>query len=176
MCAADGLRARSIPVDYAAHSPQVQEIREALLEGCAGIVAQSSDVSFYSSVSGVTMDCAGLDADYWYRNLRDTVEFEQATGALLQAGLRTFVEISPHPVLTHAIADTLEGLVKGGRRHRRDPARLERFFEQVRGRGACRHPDGAVRLVASALDVFADDVTAHLVGRCRATPKGRRRG
>ena len=32
----------------------------------------------------------------------------------------------------------------------------------VRGRGACSHPDGVFRFVLSALDVFADDLAAHL--------------
>ena len=39
----------------------------------------------------------------------------------------------------------------------------------VDGRGACRHPDGTVRLARSALDAFADDLTAHRAGRCTAT-------
>jgi NADH:ubiquinone oxidoreductase subunit F (NADH-binding) len=39
--------------------------------------------------------------------------------------------------------------------------RLHRRLDQVDGRGACRHPDGAVALVRSALGVFAADVAAH---------------
>jgi NADH:ubiquinone oxidoreductase subunit F (NADH-binding) len=34
----------------------------------------------------------------------------------------------------------------------------------IAGRGACRHPDGATRLAASALRIFADDVRNHLIG------------
>jgi NADH:ubiquinone oxidoreductase subunit F (NADH-binding) len=62
-----------------------------------------------------------------------------------------------------AIAGGLERLARG---ERADHARLERWFEQVRGRGACRHPDGAVRLIASALDVFTREVELHAAGRC----------
>ena len=39
---------------------------------------------------------------------------------------------------------------------------------EVRGRGACRHPDGAARLVASALSVFARELAAHDGRSCRA--------
>jgi NADH:ubiquinone oxidoreductase subunit F (NADH-binding) len=45
---------------------------------------------------------------------------------------------------------------------------LNRWLSVVPGRGACRHPDGAIRLVASALRLFSADVDAHRGGfRCR---------
>jgi NADH:ubiquinone oxidoreductase subunit F (NADH-binding) len=50
-----------------------------------------------------------------------------------------------------AIAGALEATVRG--RDERD--RVVRWCKQVTGRGACRHPDGATRFVASALEVFA---------------------
>ena len=63
----------------------------------------------------------------------------------------------------HAIADSL---VRLARRERHDRARLGRWVEQARGRGACKHPDGAARFVASGLEIFADEVDRHLRGRC----------
>ena len=42
--------------------------------------------------------------------------------------------------------------------------RLNRRLTVVNGRGACRHPDGAVSLVRSALAVFATDARAHANG------------
>ena len=46
---------------------------------------------------------------------------------------------------------------------------LQRLGNLVGGRGACHHPDGALRLVASALETFSDDVKAHLSGSCTRT-------
>lgn len=62
-----------------------------------------------------------------------------------------------------AIADDLTRLARG----QADPgllARLQRRLGEVEGRGACRHPDGTVNLVRSALHVFAADVSAHANG------------
>jgi NADH:ubiquinone oxidoreductase subunit F (NADH-binding) len=44
-------------------------------------------------------------------------------------------------------------------------ARLQRWAAQVEGRGACKHPDGSVRLLRSALRAFPHDVERHLDGR-----------
>jgi len=52
-------------------------------------------------------------------------------------------------------------------------ARIRRWCAQVGGRGACHHPDGAVRFVASALDVFAAELDAHSAHR-RCTRTGAR--
>ncbi len=107
-CERDGVKARRIPVDYAAHSAQVERIRGELLEGCAGIVPSSASVPFYSAVTGGLLDTRELGADYWYRNLREPVEFEGATRALLAGGYRTFLEVSPHPVLAVGLHETVE--------------------------------------------------------------------
>lgn len=45
---------------------------------------------------------------------------------------------------------------------------LAQILGLVDGRGACRHPDGTVRLARSALVAFAGDVVAHRAGRCDA--------
>ncbi len=65
------------------------------------------------------------------------------------------------------LADTLVALT-GPRPHPGLPAEVARLASIVTGRGACRHPDGTVRLIRSALHMFADDVTAHLHGHCLA--------
>ncbi|MFJ2444609.1 type I polyketide synthase, partial [Streptomyces sp. NPDC087658] len=94
------LGVRRIDVDYASHSAHVERIRDELLRLLADISPGPSDIPFYSTVTAEPLDTTGLDADYWYRNLRRTVEFEQTTRALLADGHQILLEVSPHPVLT----------------------------------------------------------------------------
>ncbi|MDT0543552.1 type I polyketide synthase [Streptomyces sp. DSM 41529] len=104
----DGVRARLIEVDYASHSAQVEQIAGRLAEALAPIRPRSSDIPFYSTVDDGWQDTAGLDAGYWYRNLRRPVRFEPAVRALLDDGFRGFVEISAHPVLTVGVQESID--------------------------------------------------------------------
>ncbi|OKH94376.1 beta-ketoacyl synthase [Streptomyces uncialis] len=104
----EGVRARRIEVDYASHSAHVEEIREQLLADLAGITPVSGSVPFFSTVTGGWLDTASLDASYWFRNLRETVRFEEATRGLLGEGFRFFVEPSAHPVLAVAVGESVE--------------------------------------------------------------------
>ncbi|MDG5805266.1 SDR family NAD(P)-dependent oxidoreductase [Streptomyces ossamyceticus] len=107
-CQADGVRARLIPVDYAAHSAQVEQVRDDLLTALAGVRPRPGDVPLYSTVTGERIDGTELTADYWYRNLRAPVAFDRATDRLLADGHDLFVEASPHPVLTPGIDGTAD--------------------------------------------------------------------
>ena len=109
-CAAEGVWAQRVPVDYAAHSAQVEAVRGPLAEGLDEIAPRAGEVPFYSAVTGGRADTAGLDGGYWFRNLRQRVRFGETVGALAAGGHRVFVEVSPHPVLAGAIEDTLEPL------------------------------------------------------------------
>jgi NADH:ubiquinone oxidoreductase subunit F (NADH-binding) len=51
-----------------------------------------------------------------------------------------------------------------------DLANIERWTSQIAGRGACHHPDGAVQLMASALEVFGEEFAHHArQGWCSVT-------
>ncbi|GAA2353437.1 hypothetical protein GCM10010376_90570 [Streptomyces violaceusniger] len=112
-CERDGVRARRVPVDYASHTPRVERIRERLLELAAPLTPRPGEVPMYSTVTGARLDGASADAEYWYRNLRETVRFEQATRALAEAGHTVFIEVSPHPVLIPGIEQTVERMPQG---------------------------------------------------------------
>ncbi|MFF3906975.1 HAD-IIIC family phosphatase [Streptomyces sp. NPDC001848] len=107
-CEAEGVQVRRVAVDYASHSPQVEELRAELLEVLSGIRPRSGEVPLVSTVSGEVIDTAVMDAEYWFTNLRQTVRFDQALQTLLDAGHRVFVEASPHPVLLGAVTQNAD--------------------------------------------------------------------
>ncbi|KNB53282.1 hypothetical protein AC230_07285 [Streptomyces caatingaensis] len=111
---ADGVRAKRIPVDYASHSAQVDEIRETLLETLAGIEPRPASVPFYSTVTGEPLDTTALDTAYWVTNLRETVQFDRTVRRLIEDGYTGFVETSPHPVLTVAVQETADAVGADG--------------------------------------------------------------
>ncbi|MFK0225306.1 HAD-IIIC family phosphatase [Streptomyces sp. NPDC090303] len=99
----DQVFARRIPVDYASHSAGVEPVRETLLAELDGIVTWPTSIAWYSTVSGDPVHEKSLEADYWYRNLRDRVRFADTVRRMLDDGVRYFVELSPHPSLLPSI-------------------------------------------------------------------------
>ncbi|MEV6979360.1 type I polyketide synthase [Kitasatospora sp. NPDC093806] len=106
-CEAREVRVRRVPVDYASHSSMVEVLREGLAQDLAGITPLTGTVPFWSTVTGGFLDTAALDAEYWYTNLRQTVEFRDGVEGLLTAGHGLFVEVSSHPVLVPAIEEVI---------------------------------------------------------------------
>jgi acyl transferase domain-containing protein len=94
--------------DFVAHSPRVAELEEPLSRELAGITPRAGRARLFSTVTCEWTDGAALDAAYWYANVRNTVRFDQAIRGLAEAGHKAFLEISPHPVLTGPVAETLE--------------------------------------------------------------------
>ena len=78
-CDRDGIHVRSIAVDYAAHSAQVEPLRERLLAELADLTPAHSRIPLYSTVASALsadpLDTTTMDGDYWYRNLREPVRF-----------------------------------------------------------------------------------------------------
>ncbi|MEU7619289.1 type I polyketide synthase [Micromonospora rifamycinica] len=107
--AAEDVRVRRLPVDYASHSAQVDRLRDELRTVLGPVDARAAEVPFYSTVRGGRLDTAGLDADYWYRNLRSVVRFEETVRVLLADGHRAFVEVAAHPVLVPGIQQLGDG-------------------------------------------------------------------
>ena len=128
--AANGVRVKRVPVDYASHTPHVDELHDRLLADLASVTPASGAVPMMSTVTGAWADGAGLDAEYWFSNLRHTVRFAPVVRELAERGHAAFVEISPHPVLTMSIQETLDEFDRPfavGGTLRRDEGDLDRF-------------------------------------------------
>ncbi|MDH6113663.1 acyl transferase domain-containing protein [Kitasatospora sp. MAP12-15] len=100
---------RLIKVAVAGHSPQVAELRADLLAGLADLTPRACTVPMISTVTAAPVTGTDLDAEYWYTNLRRPVRFwETVRSAIQHHDAGTFVEMSPHPLLTSAVADCFE--------------------------------------------------------------------
>jgi NADH:ubiquinone oxidoreductase subunit F (NADH-binding) len=70
-----------------------------------------------------------------------------------------------------AIAGSMVRLARGGAQ-RGEVEQLRRWCSDVRGRGACHHPNGVIRFVESALTTFAHEIPHHNQNRCGRRPVG----
>ncbi|WP_030844781.1 acyltransferase domain-containing protein, partial [Streptomyces hygroscopicus] len=115
MLAKDGVMRWNVPgVDFSAHSAHIESLEAELAQIVAGVELRAAQVPFYSTVTGELLDTAGLDAGYWYRNLRQPVRFQAAVEALAEQGYGAFVEVSSHPVLTASVQDVADAAVVVG--------------------------------------------------------------
>jgi acyl transferase domain-containing protein len=102
----DEVRTRRVPVDYAAHTTQVETLQAQILAAAGQATPRLPSVPCYSTVAGEPLAGIGADTGYWYRNLRQSVRFADTVRAVLaDAGPVRFIEISPHPVLATPLED-----------------------------------------------------------------------
>jgi epothilone polyketide synthase D len=104
---AAGASVKALRVEVAYHSQHMDEIRGPLLAALAGIRSRSARTALFSSVTGDRVDGAELDAEYWWRNVRQPVRFADAARRLLAAAPGAVLEVGPHPVLASAIDEAL---------------------------------------------------------------------
>ncbi|MBE1427312.1 acyl transferase domain-containing protein/NADPH:quinone reductase-like Zn-dependent oxidoreductase/acyl carrier protein/short-subunit dehydrogenase [Desulfomicrobium macestii] len=116
----DCLKARNVhfkllDLEYAFHSRHMDSVRDSLLSNLGDLApAPCARAVFVSAVTAGALDGPCLDAWYWWRNVRETVNFQAAVAGLAQSGCRVFIEIGPHAILQRYMRDTLASLdVKG---------------------------------------------------------------
>ncbi|HEV7994682.1 MAG TPA: SDR family NAD(P)-dependent oxidoreductase [Stellaceae bacterium] len=98
---------RRLDLDFAFHSKSMDPIREELLASLAGLASRPPAARLVSSVTGTAVETGGLDADHWWRNIRNPVRFAAATAALIGEGYRILVEIGPSAILHSYLSDGL---------------------------------------------------------------------
>ena len=104
---ARGRLARRIEVDVASHHPTIDPILPELRSALADLTPAAPKIPLISTVEQTNGSAPTFDADYWVTNLRKPVRFSQAVVAAAES-YDTFIEVSPHPLLTHAIGGNME--------------------------------------------------------------------
>lgn len=98
--------ARRVEVDVASHHPIIDPILPDLRVALADISPRTPTIPLLSTADSSGAVSPRMDADYWCANLRNPVRFDPVVAAA-GAQYGTFVEVSPHPVLTYALDDIL---------------------------------------------------------------------
>ncbi|VFR57206.1 Capsular polysaccharide biosynthesis fatty acid synthase WcbR [plant metagenome] len=105
---------RRLDLDYAFHTPAMDGIEAELVDALADLSPRTSHTPFHSTVTGGPLDGRQLDADYWWRNIRQPVAFEASLQHLTAQGLNVLVEVGPHPVLRGYANDALKQAERPG--------------------------------------------------------------
>jgi mycocerosic acid synthase len=134
--------AREVAVDVASHSPQVDPILDELAAALADLNPMPPKVAYYSATLFDPRERPVCDGRYWVDNLRNTVQFAAAVQAALEDGYRVFAELSPHPLLTHAVEQNARSLdmsaaaLAGMRREQPLPHGLRGLLTDLHSAGA----------------------------------------
>ncbi|MEU1284231.1 type I polyketide synthase [Kitasatospora sp. NPDC005856] len=105
---AEGLMARRIKgAQGAGHSPAVDPLLPLIREALADLAPNEPELPVYSTALADPRKAVAFDADYWAANARNPVRFTDAVLAAAQDDHRVFLEVSPHPIVTQSITETL---------------------------------------------------------------------
>lgn len=99
---------RRLTVRVPYHSFYMEDIKDDLLDLLDGIRPGAARIPVISTVTGTLLPGERFDAAYWYRNVREPVIFQNAVQEALGKGVRKFLEVGPHPVLTRSVHETAE--------------------------------------------------------------------
>ncbi|MFG2607130.1 SDR family NAD(P)-dependent oxidoreductase [Streptomyces sp. NPDC048514] len=132
---------RELDLDYAFHSRAMDAVRQELTGSLLPLRPGRHQRTFVSTVTGDRLEGGRLDADYWWRNVREPVRFAAAVRALADSGCTQFVEIGPHAVLAGYLRRLVgaEATVALCRREQDAPASVRRGAARVIAAGARPH-------------------------------------
>ena len=109
----EGIAVVELDLDYPFHSAQMAGIERHLLSDLKNIVPLEGLVPFVSTVTGSCLPRSRLNARYWWRNIREPVQFMTGVREAAKLGARFFVEIGPRSTLLRHISDSLAGEAEG---------------------------------------------------------------
>ncbi len=104
---AQGVFCRFLKLNYAFHHQSMDTIQHELKQSLQALQPRNGRLAFISTVTGNELAGSACDAEYWWKNVRNSVQFAAGIARIKEDGLTTFLEIGPHPVLKSYIVDCL---------------------------------------------------------------------
>jgi NADH:ubiquinone oxidoreductase subunit F (NADH-binding) len=168
---------RLVSVSGAGLDPHVREIDGAtslgnLLAAC-GVEQTAVQAVLVGGYHGVWVEPAELDMPLTSRETATTIGAGagecglHASGNILRyLASQSAQQCGPCTFGLPTLSAAFDTLARG---YERETDTVRRMLTILPGRGACHHPDGTVRFATSSLETFADEITAHQAGTCRAT-------
>src|SRR5581483_3056101 len=97
-----GVRTRPLRVSHGFHSPLMDPMLAAFTAECAAVGCAEPGLVLVSALTGRPETAAVTEAEFWARHVREPVRFADAVAGMRAAGVSTFIEIGPDPVLSAA--------------------------------------------------------------------------
>ncbi|MFI9503616.1 SDR family NAD(P)-dependent oxidoreductase [Nocardia sp. NPDC052566] len=104
---AEKIFCRMLQVAVAFHSHHMDPLKDELLSSLDGLTSGEATVPMYSTVTADIAPTGSLDAEYWWRNVREPVRFAPTIDRLIEDQHLAFVELGPHPIHATAIGELL---------------------------------------------------------------------
>ncbi len=102
--------ASRVNIEVAPHNPAMDALQPQMRSELADLAPRSPAIPIISTTYEDLAARPVFDAEHWATNMRNPVRFQQAIAQAFSgadAAYHTFIEISAHPLLTHAISDSL---------------------------------------------------------------------
>ena len=94
-----------LDINYPFHHPLIDRSRDAFLSDMPPIAPRRGETTFISTVTGTALHGEALTPEYWWRNVRQPVKFQQAAEEAMALGCNVFIEVTPRAILGSYLSD-----------------------------------------------------------------------
>ncbi|WP_169568011.1 type I polyketide synthase [Sneathiella limimaris] len=98
-CKKNRILFKKLDLEYPFHSSLMDPVEDEILTNLAKLSPENGSGTLISTVTGQEISGEELTANYWWRNIRKPVLFDQAINSAWDQGCRMFLEIGPKAIL-----------------------------------------------------------------------------